>query len=679
PLVFLVLHGLGVRACWAVWELSVQRRMVLRILADRYGLGEIGVQALSVLTAGAVIAGGFELARVAWWAARRRAERDVALRLRVAVYFGVALVVSSVFVLSTAESFQGPFRVRHPVTAELVLAGAYLGYVLWTWFLPAARRGLPEGLRRLAERLCLCGVVGVAFGELSLRFVAAVRPTPILITRDTPSQIRRESERQRPGALRFHFPMNTTGHYDGEFAAAGEARRPLVVSIGDSFSYGSVPHHYHFTTVAERASGLEIYNLGFPGIGPADYLELLVSEALELEPDLIVIQLYLGNDIVTSPAPPGPPRWHDADAYLLPIVWHRMNILRRLEISRTFLAAVESSGVSLTRRFPWLEDPLVERPTMGADLFHQLEARIAWAICIDHRGAHGRFFAELDAILAAAGSTPVAFVLIPDELQVEEGLWETVQGMNEQPLERDLAQRKTVEWMGSRRLPHLDLLPLLRAVEPLADGRRHVYHLRDTHFNARGNAVAGEALAAFVARLLGDGGAGASEAVAPPAPGAEGSAADHPAGSAEPALPLRLEFGSGGERPFLLHGWAQAENMGGRSFVWSLGARSALEVSLPPEGALRMTFAAAPYEFPGRPAQVVGVFVDGTEIGAVRLGKGLGTYSLDVPAAARGASPCRVELRYAYTRAPADFMEGALDRRQLAVAWFSLEFARAAE
>jgi hypothetical protein len=49
----------------------------------------------------------------------------------------------------------------------------------------------------------------------------------------------------------------------------------------------------------------------------------------------------------------------------------------------------------------------------------------------------------------------------------------------------------------------LDLPPPLRAVPPLADGRRHLYHLRDTHFNARGNRAAGWALAEFVRGLLG--------------------------------------------------------------------------------------------------------------------------------------------------------------------------------
>jgi hypothetical protein len=44
----------------------------------------------------------------------------------------------------------------------------------------------------------------------------------------------------------------------------------------------------------------------------------------------------------------------------------------------------------------------------------------------------------------------------------------------------------------------------LTAVPPLPDGDRHLYLLRDTHWNARGNDAAGKALAPFVRQLMAD-------------------------------------------------------------------------------------------------------------------------------------------------------------------------------
>ena len=43
---------------------------------------------------------------------------------------------------------------------------------------------------------------------------------------------------------------------------------------------------------------------------------------------------------------------------------------------------------------------------------------------------------------------------------------------------------------------------ILSAQPPMADGHRHLYHIRDTHFNARGNRIVGEALAGFLRNQL---------------------------------------------------------------------------------------------------------------------------------------------------------------------------------
>lgn len=54
--------------------------------------------------------------------------------------------------------------------------------------------------------------------------------------------------------------------------------------------------------------------MGLPGTGPVDYLHLLVKEALPLEPDLVVIALYVGNDVVSQERSAPPDRWYDAQS-----------------------------------------------------------------------------------------------------------------------------------------------------------------------------------------------------------------------------------------------------------------------------------------------------------------------------------------------------------------------------
>ena len=443
---------------------------------------------------------------------RRRGERepDVGLRLRALAYASLACIFVNVFFVSTPETFSGPFRVRFPICAQISVVFAYGGYALWFLLLPRLRRAFSDRMRRGLDVLGMNVALLLILAEVGLRVLAVARPSPLLVTSFSTSQVRRDAEREPPGTLRFGFPMNRGGHYDTEFQPRTAMGKRIVVGIGDSFSYGMVPHAYHFTTVAERElTDVEIYNMGFPGLGPSDYLDLLQREALPLGPDLVVIQLFVGNDVTESASPPGPARWYDADRYLLAIVWYRLQIIRRSGIvdagrtPRSPQAAPQDPSVL----YPWLTDPMLEKPTLSSEVYSQLEARDAWAICLPHPGVFERFFVKLAEIERVAGSVPVAFVVIPEEFQVEDDIWQGVVRSHPEPLDRDLAQRTIVPWLKARGLPVLDLLPLMRAVEPMKDGRRHLYHLQDTHFNARGNDVAGRALAPFVDSLLNASGA----------------------------------------------------------------------------------------------------------------------------------------------------------------------------
>jgi hypothetical protein len=99
----------------------------------------------------------------------------------------------------------------------------------------------------------------------------------------------------------------------------------------------------------------------------------------------------------------------------------------------------------------------------------------------------------------ACGATPFGVLLIPDEFQVEDETWRLASAVPDgERFDRDQPQRVLSRWLAEQGIPCLDLLPALRAVPPMPDGRRHLYHLRDTHFNARGNAVAGHELARFL-------------------------------------------------------------------------------------------------------------------------------------------------------------------------------------
>jgi hypothetical protein len=351
--------------------------------------------------------------------------------------------------------------------------------------------------------------------ELGLRALSNLTPSQVFArVGDTPME-RLESQRNPPGTLRFLYPCNSLGEYDEEFVRRKSGDH-LMATIGDSFSYGIVPHDYHFSTVCERHLGIPVYNMGVPSIGPPEYHYLLEHEALPLDPELIVVDIFVGNDLifpyeVTPTLDPFLRSWFDRRNALLWLVPERCVKLAREKKRRAsedgpvgaaqgeFAKPSSAAGKTLEEQFPWLADPMKESPSFSQHIFTQMEVQRAESVCSSMSPAFTLFEDFMSRIHRSAGKTPVAVMLIPDEFQVEDAVWQSVLEKSSAPdLDRDRPQKALLPWFEHEGIPCLDLLPVLRAVPPMPDGKRHVYHLRDSHFNARGNRATGEALSEFV-------------------------------------------------------------------------------------------------------------------------------------------------------------------------------------
>ena len=378
-----------------------------------------------------------------------------------------------------------------------------------------ALAGAPRSLARGID-LLLFTLAASALGlELGLRALSFVRPSALLATIDASPTRVLERNRAKPGELRFGFPCNALGHYDDEF----HVKRPgekLVACIGDSFSLGTVPHALHYTSVAERTLGVEVDNFGVAGIGIPEYEYLLAHEALPLDPDVIVVAVFVGNDLdLANLGSEARDRWlrpwFDRERVLLWLVPERLARMReerrhnagnvaRVQGESGAASAIDAQGGELAARFPWIADPLREEPTISLERFEALELERARQVCGLDDARFRPVERALDGLRELAGSRKLVLLVIPDEFQVEDELWRKIIA-SAPGLERDRGQRKLAEWCTASGTSELDLLPALRAVAPLDDGRRHVYHLRDTHFNARGNRIAGEELARYLRQL----------------------------------------------------------------------------------------------------------------------------------------------------------------------------------
>jgi len=439
----------------------------------------------------------------AWKAWRRRDAPPLCWRALVYVVLGAWAV----------QAFG--WRGEHPLRDGWIVTTAAGLHAALCRFAPGVATGRFLWLR-IADVVAMNVVMLLVLGEVGLRCVAAASSSPLFIAPGSNVVDRVAAHRLAPGAMHLGFRCNSWGCFDQEFLPRPRRTRPTVLCIGDSFSIGVVPHSRHYTTIAEQELGgiaeqelgdVDLYNMGVSACGPREYLYLWRHEGRRLEPDLLLVALFLGNDISDASFGAEAVGWRDPQCSMFIRTLHRLWVLRHENRLALFRDPATDAGTTLEpsrdAEPAWIDDPHQELPTFSAEEFLRIES--VRAAVVGHRGPDPRFdrFTELlAAIVESAGTTPIAFVLIPDEFQVEERLWEKVAARSSAPLERDLPQPWIRAWCAARGVNCLDLLPALRSLPVDRDGWRHAYHLRDTHFNARGNRCAGQALAAFLRPLL---------------------------------------------------------------------------------------------------------------------------------------------------------------------------------
>lgn len=441
----------------------------------------------------------------------RRAPGPSAAPLRLAV---ALLVLSAALFVALVD----PYKRLYVQFALGFAAGAYALLRLLALLVPRAAAARPL---RLADFVLFQLALATIAGEVALRTLARVRPSPVLAQVDESVEARLARERFAPRAIRMGTPCNSLGFYDAEFTR----RKPgevVVAAIGDSFSASIVPLQFHFSTVFERAlPGVRLDNYGASGTGPREYLFLLSTEVLPLDPSLVIANVFVGNDIEDANevrrGDLGLRRWLDRAHVLLWQVPRRLAILRR-ETDATGRGAANlgqpagetwdgkriDSEADLVAKVPWLTDWQQETSSFAPETYLVMESNRALTTCAS---AASEYQAALDQLLEmkrACASTPFAVAIIPDEFQVEDPLWERVLDATQaRHMERDLPQRRLIAFLEEHDIPVLDLLPILRAEPVHADGWRHLYYKNDSHWNAYGNRAAGEALARFAKGLLG--------------------------------------------------------------------------------------------------------------------------------------------------------------------------------
>jgi len=103
------------------------------------------------------------------------------------------------------------------------------------------------------------------------------------------------------GSRRIHYAINSRGFRGRELAPSGGSLR--VVVYGDSFIHGEFSRTED--TFAERlkvhlarrlGTNVEVVNAGVAGYGPDQELRRMEGDLPSLQPNLVVVAIYAGND-----------------------------------------------------------------------------------------------------------------------------------------------------------------------------------------------------------------------------------------------------------------------------------------------------------------------------------------------------------------------------------------------
>ena len=251
-----------------------------------------------------------------------------------------------------------------------------------------------------------------------------------------------------------------------------------IVILADSFGVGYVPYQSNFVSLMRKqlregqlaTRHYEVINLAVPSAGPAEYQWLLLHEALQLSPDLIVCCFFIGNDFLDSQS--RGINLLDVESYAT------ARFLKRLFALYQYRRRAEAS--------------LVDHggPAFSEEDYLKLEsARLKTCFRPVSSAMYAAALHYLQQIFSLASNKIMLFV-IPDEFQVNDSLY--AQLLRGNPLrhlyERDRPNRVLQDYCKQYEVPYVDPLPALRA------SQKSTYLLRDSHWNEKGNKIAADVL-----------------------------------------------------------------------------------------------------------------------------------------------------------------------------------------
>lgn len=376
------------------------------------------------------------------------------------------------------------------------------------------RRLLAIALTQICATLLLLEAALRIFGPLS-RDVSALLYLPSLRTRyDDITSIDALMQETPLGFVPFTewkgFILNSRSLRTKEYPAPRQAGAYRIVAIGDSFTVGAGEHDKTWPALLENALAdrmnrpIEVFALGVPGVGPQFELRLWELERDLLQPDLVIVAFFVGNDFTDDEELALQP---SSEARLLRASY-TARLVRNLYRLRSERSAGFEGRASVPSRPESARHPGggfavptddIQRLTFSRERHLLIEGYRMQITMDDHRDDFLRLSTRVAQVLqrfqAEVLATGAQFLvmIIPDEFQVDDAVRRDVLerlDIESTAIHLDRPQTRLKELLGSAGVPYLDLLPAFRA----AGRSERLYYPRNTHWNDAGNALAARLL-----------------------------------------------------------------------------------------------------------------------------------------------------------------------------------------
>lgn len=356
------------------------------------------------------------------------------------------------------------------------------------------------------------------------------RPDPVLVFENAPSQTADVPIGEHP-RRKYRYRTNNYGlRRDTDIQESKPAGTFRTLVLGDSQTGGYVDTADSFSTLLENrwearvpSKPIEVLNAGIIGYAPQQEWLWYRERGRQLKPDLVILSLYVGNDmrdLVDGEADPG--LIDEAAGLISPVRTPGAWIGLHSQLARMSYSAARTMPIQgLIGVFGWRTP--APPPSISVDALVRVlrECHGCWLQTLKQavraREEPEKFevgyrrletmLTLLDGQVAADGGKLVVMV-IPSKPQVEPedergGLARAVRLLALPPEDAeydDVSRARMIAAVRAANVPLIDPLPELQQAAKAGKDARN-YYRRDWHLNIRGNQIMAETLDARLTEL----------------------------------------------------------------------------------------------------------------------------------------------------------------------------------